>query len=59
MLVGIEAHHARARHVMQAGQHLYCALGWGEEEQVALPARLEDANAQLAATRRFWRNWLA
>ena len=59
MLVGIEAHHARARHVLQAGQHLYCALGWGEEEQVALPARLEDANAQLAATRRFWRNWLA
>jgi GH15 family glucan-1,4-alpha-glucosidase len=59
MLIGIEAHHARARHVLQAGEHLYCALGWGEEEQVALPASLEDANAQLAATRRFWRNWLA
>ena len=59
MLIGVEAHHARARHVLQAGDHVYCALGWGDEEQVALPASLEDANAQLAATRSFWRNWLA
>jgi alpha,alpha-trehalase len=59
MLIGIEAHHARARHVLQAGEQLYCALGWGEEDKVALPASLEDANAQLAATRSFWRNWLA
>ena len=59
MLIGVEAHHVRARHVLQTGEQLYCALGWGEEKQVALPASIEDANAQLAATRSFWRNWLA
>ena len=57
MLIGIEAHHARARHVLHEGEELYCALSWDEGAQV--PANVEEANAQLAATTRFWRNWLA
>ena len=57
MLIGIEAHRARARHVLEAGEQLYCALGWGENPPV--PTDVEEANAQLTATRRFWRNWLA
>ncbi len=56
MLIGIEASRARARHVLQAGEQLYCALSWGEEALV--PASLDEANAQLAATTRFWRYWL-
>ncbi len=57
MLLGIEAHHARARHVLHEGEELYCALSWDEGAQV--PANVEEANAQLAATTRFWRHWLA
>jgi GH15 family glucan-1,4-alpha-glucosidase len=57
MLVGLEAHHARARHVLHEGEELYCALSWGEGANT--PANAEEANAQLAATTRFWRNWLA
>ena len=30
MLIGIEAHRARARHVLHAGEQLYCALSWDE-----------------------------
>ncbi len=57
MLIGIEAHHARARHVLQAGEELYCSLSWDDEALV--PTSVEEANAHLADTTRFWRNWLA
>ena len=57
MLIGIEAHHARARHVLHEGEQLYCALSW--DEGFPVPTTVEEANAQLAATRRFWRDWLA
>ena len=57
MLIGIEAHHARARHVLHEGEELYCALSWDETAQV--PTTVEEANAKLEATTRFWRNWLA
>ena len=30
MLIGIEANHARARHVLHEGEELYCALSWDE-----------------------------
>ncbi len=56
MLIGIEAGRARARHVLQAGEQLYCALSWAEELRV--PESIEEANEQLEATTRFWRNWL-
>jgi alpha,alpha-trehalase len=57
MLMGIEAGRARARHVLQAGEASYCALGWGDEAN--LPNTVDEAFAQLDATTRFWRNWLA
>ncbi len=57
MLIGIEANHARARHVLHEGEELYCALSWDEAAQV--PANVEEAKAKLAATTSFWRNWLA
>jgi GH15 family glucan-1,4-alpha-glucosidase len=57
MLIGIEANHARARHVLHAGEELYCALSWAEEARV--PTTLEEATGQLQATTSFWRDWLA
>ena len=57
MLLGIEAGTARARHVLHAGEHCFCAVSWAAEAQV--PTTVEEAQQQLAATTRFWRNWLA
>jgi alpha,alpha-trehalase len=56
MLLGLEASHARARHVLHEGEELFCALSWDENAQV--PTTVEEANAQLDATTRFWRGWL-
>lgn len=57
MLIGIESGRARARHVLQEGEAVYCALAWGDEEQV--PLTQDAAFDQLDATTRFWRSWLA
>jgi alpha,alpha-trehalase len=57
MLLGIEANHARGRHDLQAGERAFCALSWGEGDPV--PKSVEEADEQLATTKRFWRNWLA
>jgi alpha,alpha-trehalase len=57
MLLGIEEGRARARHVLRAGETVYCALAWSEEARV--PTTVEDAAGQLEATTRFWRDWLA
>jgi GH15 family glucan-1,4-alpha-glucosidase len=57
MLLGIEGPRVRARHTLEHGEQLFCALSWGED--LAGPETLEQANAQLEATTRFWRKWLA
>src|SRR6185312_4505898 len=57
MLLGIEANRARARHVLQEGEGLFCALSWDDDARV--PTTVEEANAQLDVTTRFWRGWLA
>ena len=57
MLLGIEASHVRARHVLHEGEELYCALCW--DDAAPLPANFEEANARLNATSKFWRHWLA
>jgi GH15 family glucan-1,4-alpha-glucosidase len=57
MLIGIEANHARARHVLNEGEELYCALSW--DDQIPLPTTREEANARLNATTSFWREWFA
>jgi GH15 family glucan-1,4-alpha-glucosidase len=57
MLLGIEEGRARARHVLRAGETVYCALAWSEEARV--PTTVEEAAEQLEATTMFWRDWLA
>ncbi len=57
MLLGVEANHVRARHVLREGEELFCALSW--DEQAPTPTTIEEANALLDATTRFWRHWLS
>jgi GH15 family glucan-1,4-alpha-glucosidase len=57
MLIGIEGGSARARHVVSKGEKAYCAISWADG--LASPADMADAEARIAATIRFWRNWLA
>ena len=56
LALGIEGGRVRARHVLQAGDKAYCALSWAEG--LACAESVEDAEARLAATVRFWRAWL-
>jgi alpha,alpha-trehalase len=57
MLLGIEGGRARARHVLHAGETVYCALAWSEYARI--PNNAEAAIEQLDATMGFWRDWLA
>ena len=56
MELGVEANRVRARHVLSAGQELWCALSWAEG--LATPADQAEAQGRLQATTRFWRSWL-
>jgi GH15 family glucan-1,4-alpha-glucosidase len=56
LAIGIEGGRARGRHTLEAGARAYCALSWAEG--LATPDGLEDAEARIASTTRFWRNWL-
>jgi alpha,alpha-trehalase len=57
MALGIEGGRIRARHVLEPGDQVYCALSWAAG--LAAPSDLDEADARLAATSRFWRDWLA
>jgi GH15 family glucan-1,4-alpha-glucosidase len=57
MELGIEGNSVRARHTLRQGEQIYCSLSWAEG--LASPDGLDDANARIAATTRFWREWLA
>jgi alpha,alpha-trehalase len=57
MELGIEGNRARARHILQQGEQLYCALSWAED--LAGPRTVEEAGAYLDATTRYWRAWLS
>jgi GH15 family glucan-1,4-alpha-glucosidase len=54
--LGVEENRARARHVLEAGDRAYCTLSWDEE--LAGPQTVEEADARITATIRFWRDWL-
>jgi GH15 family glucan-1,4-alpha-glucosidase len=56
MALGVEGGRVRARHLLKAGEQVYCALSWAED--LAAPGDVEEANASLDATTRFWRTWL-
>src|SRR3954447_12918919 len=53
--MGIEGERVRGRHVLQQGEQAYCSLSWAEE--LESPANVNDANARLGATAKFWRSW--
>jgi GH15 family glucan-1,4-alpha-glucosidase len=56
MALGIEGDTVRARHTLAEGEQAYCSLSWAN--QLLSPENVEEANARLAATTRFWRAWL-
>jgi alpha,alpha-trehalase len=56
LAVGIEGERVRGRHVLGRGEQVFCSLSWAEE--FAGPQSIDEANEQLAATTRFWRDWL-
>jgi alpha,alpha-trehalase len=56
LALGIEGNRVRGRHVLAAGERVYCALSWAEE--LAVPQDADDAEARIASTIRFWRAWL-
>ena len=56
MALGIEGDTVRARHTLTEGEQAYCSLSWAN--QLLSPENVDEANARLAATTRFWRAWL-
>jgi GH15 family glucan-1,4-alpha-glucosidase len=56
LALGIEGERVRARHVLEPGERVYCAISWAE--QLAVPADVDDADRRIATTARFWRSWL-
>jgi GH15 family glucan-1,4-alpha-glucosidase len=56
LALGIEGSRVRARHVLRQGEQRYCSLSWAVD--LAAPENIDQANARLAATTRFWRDWL-
>jgi GH15 family glucan-1,4-alpha-glucosidase len=56
LALGIEGDRARARHVLRAGEHAFCALSWAEG--LVTPQSVDEAHARMQATVRFWRDWL-
>jgi len=56
MALGVEGGRVRARHVLRAGDRVYCALSWATG--LVAPGNVDQATERLAATTRFWRAWL-
>jgi alpha,alpha-trehalase len=56
MAIGIEGDRVRARHTMRKGEQLFCSLSWAEG--LESPKDVDEANARMAATAVFWRDWL-
>jgi GH15 family glucan-1,4-alpha-glucosidase len=56
LAMGAEGERVRARHVLNAGDRAFCSLSWGHD--LAGPADVDEAETQIDATVRFWRNWL-
>ena len=56
MALGVEGNRVRARHVLESGDRLFCALSWADG--LAVPDGMDEATRRLAATTRYWRDWL-
>jgi GH15 family glucan-1,4-alpha-glucosidase len=57
MALGVEGNRVRARHILHEGEKLFCALTWSEGLEA--PGTVDEAQARLDGTTRFWRSWLA
>jgi alpha,alpha-trehalase len=57
LIAGVEGSRVRARHVLEQGEQRYCALSWANG--LTVPQDIDDANARMATTTRFWRSWLS
>jgi GH15 family glucan-1,4-alpha-glucosidase len=57
LALGIEGDRVRARHVLRAGERAFCALSWASV--LVGPTTVEEAEARIEATVRFWRAWLS
>jgi GH15 family glucan-1,4-alpha-glucosidase len=56
LALGAEGNRVRGRHVLAVGDRAYCALTWAEG--LAAPQDVAEADGRVAATTRFWRDWL-
>jgi len=56
MAMGIEQNEVRARHHLNAGERLFCALSWAED--LRGPATVDEADERLDTTTSLWRSWL-
>jgi GH15 family glucan-1,4-alpha-glucosidase len=54
--LGIEGNRVRGRHELKAGDRAYCTLTWSQP--LAAPGDVSEADARIAATTAFWRDWL-
>jgi GH15 family glucan-1,4-alpha-glucosidase len=55
--LGIEGDRVRARHLLHAGERVFCSLSWAES--LHSPVDVDDAQGRIAATTSFWRSWLS
>jgi len=54
--LGVEGGRVRGRHMLRAGERLFCSLSWADG--LAGPVDAAEAQQRLAATSQFWRDWL-
>src|SRR6266508_3098450 len=54
--LGIEGDRVRGRHTLANGEEMYCSLSWASG--LDSPRTVDEANARMVATTRFWRTWL-
>jgi GH15 family glucan-1,4-alpha-glucosidase len=55
--LGVEDETARARHTIQEGEQAFCSLSWAEE--LASPEDMDQANARMGETTKYWRGWVS
>ena len=53
--LGIEAGRVTGRHLLKAGESVYCALSWSEH---AAPQTFDEANERIVWTAHHWQHWL-
>jgi GH15 family glucan-1,4-alpha-glucosidase len=55
--LGVEGQRIRGRHVLHAGESVYCSLSWSDKHEA--PGDVTQAIAAIDATVGYWRQWLA